>query len=187
MTPDIIQAEAAEMDGFEGRIPYIYLDTNGVPTCGKGHALFSQANALLLPWQINGQPATPQQIAADYQAVKAAEPGHTAAHYEPLTVCRLTDADIDGRCGVDLGARWNRLLTHFPQAGEYPPPSVLALADLCFNLGGDFPPKWPKLAAAVLANDWAACAIQSHRAPPIGADRNAYVAALFRSAVQPGA
>ena len=190
MTPNIIAQAVAALRRFEGVCAWPYSDTAGICTTGIGHAMFTQADMLLLPWQVNGAPASALQMQTDYQAVLAegrAHPGHTAAHYEPLTVCRLTDADIDGRCGVDLGARWNRLLTHFPQAGEYPPPSVLALADLCFNLGGDFPPKWPKLAAAVLANDWAACAIQSHRAPPIGADRNAYAAALFRSAVQPGA
>jgi hypothetical protein len=177
------------MDGFEGRIPCIYLDTNGVPTCGKGHALFSQADALLLPWQINGQPATPQQITADYQAVKAAEPGHVWTHYEPLTVCRLADADIDGLCEHDLTVGWSTFLTHFPQAGEYPAPAQQALLEFAINPGPNWPVVrkegalvWPKLAAAVLANDWATAATQSHRAPPISKERNDYVAGLFKQA-----
>jgi hypothetical protein len=188
MTPDTLAKAVSATLGFEGRIAWLYRDDTpeGYATAGAGHACFTQADALLLPWQVAGQPATPQQIAADYQAVMAAPLGHTAGYYEPLTVCRLADADVVGLCGHDLTVGWATFLTHFPQADLYPDGAQLACCDLIVNLGPNWPVngKWPHLAAAVLANDWATAAAQSHRAPPISAARNAYVAQQFQLAAQ---
>ena len=183
-----IEAELAALANLEGSVACMYLDDDdpGNVTCGRGHLLPTQASALLLPWQIDGQPATPAQIAADYQAVKAAQPGHVWTRYEPMTVCRLAPADQEGLCRNDLIGCAQRLQVHFPQLAQYPVAAIQGALDIEFNCG-DFPIarnkagalEWPSLTRAVLANDWAAAAVQSHRAPPVSAARNAYVRSLF--------
>ena len=190
MTPEILAAAVAALKGFEAVVPCMYRDTEAVVTCGIGHALFSQSDALLLPWALISGPASPQDIIKDYQAVKAAEPGHTWQFYEPLTACWLLPADIEGLCQHDLTMRWTAFLHYYPQADEYPAPAIKALLDLCFSLGPGWPvvekngvKVWPKLAAAVLANDWATCAAQCRR-PQVNAARNQYVRDRFLEAAQ---
>jgi len=182
---ELIERAISALRQFEAIVPCMYKDTESVISTGIGHALFTQDDALLLPWALISGPASPKDIIKDYQAVKAAEPGHTWQHYEPLTACWLLPADIDGLCQHDLTVRWAEFLRYYPQADEYPAPAIQALLDLTFNLGAGWPvvekngaKVWPHLAAAVLANDWATCAVQSHR-PQVNADRNLYVKTLF--------
>jgi hypothetical protein len=166
----------------------MYLDTADPPvvTCGAGHALFNQFTARSLPWKISNQYAVAPDIYKDYQAVLTAPAGHTAAFYEPLTVCRMSDEDIRGLCGTDLQSAMTGLRTYLPQWDQYPNPAIEAICDLAINLGSAWPAvgKWPKLAAAVLANDWATAAVECHRAPPISEERNRAIADLFLEAAR---
>jgi GH24 family phage-related lysozyme (muramidase) len=185
MTPSLLDSCITRTLAFEGSIAWLYRDDSekGWPTVGSGHACFTQADALLLPWQMpDGTPAPASQVIKDYQAVLAAPLGHTAAFYEDLTTCRLAPADIRGLTGVDIQTRMQTLRKYFPQWDQYPSPAIEALADCAYNLGPGFPPFWPALTRAVLANDWTAAAIQSHRAPPISAERNFCVSQLFLAA-----
>ena len=73
---------------------------------------------------------------------------------------------------------------YFPQIDLWPDPAILGALDMGYNLGPNFPPKWPAFTAAAQAKDWATCAVQSHRAPPISNERNSYVFNLFTQAAQ---
>jgi hypothetical protein len=93
MTQDTLAKAVAATLGFEGRIAWLYRDDapEGYATAGAGHKCATQADALLLPWQVAGQPATPQQIAADYQAIMAAPLGGAAVNSHrapPISVSR---------------------------------------------------------------------------------------------------
>jgi hypothetical protein len=182
MTPSLLDSCITRTLAFEGSIAWLYRDDSdkGWPTCGAGHACFTQADALLLPWQLpDGTPAPASQVIKDYQAVLAAPLGHTAAFYEDLTTCRLAPADIRGLTGVDIQTRMQTLRKYFPQWDQYPEPAIAALADMVVNLGGDFPPEWPAFSGAILANDWGRAAVESHRAPPINSARNRAIHDLF--------
>src|SRR5882762_7767948 len=86
---------------WEDPIPYFYLDNHeedGVPaplvTTALGCALLLP-EALTLPWQINGRPATITEIADDFTTVKNASFGYKASFYEDMTQCRLTADAIE--------------------------------------------------------------------------------------------
>jgi len=189
MTPQLLASCVDRTIGFEGSIAWLYRDFSekGWPTTGAGHALFSQYESRALPWKIGDRDAFANEIYKDFQVVLAAPLGHTAAYYEPLTVCRLTDEDIRGLCGNDIQVRMTALRKWVPQWDQYPPAAIQAIADMTFSLGPAWPVdgEWPKLAAAVLANDWREAAVQCHRAAPISEARNKTIAALFLQAANP--
>ena len=183
MTDALLEQVVERTMAFEGACGWLYLDTATPPrvTCGAGHALFGVESALLLPWRTGTQPAQTTQVRRDYLAIQTAPAGHTAPFYEPLTVCRLTDADIRGLCQLDIVTRLTTLRKHFPDLDFYPPGPQQALADLAFSLGPDFPPAWPLLSASVLSENWPEAAAQCHRRG-ISEQRNRVVAALFLAA-----
>ena len=162
----------------------MYQDSKGLVTCGVGHRIFNQSEALALPWRWDASTlATEQQAIRDYRAILGADAGHVAAFYAGLTTCRLLDADIQALCRADVLVRLKTLRTFLPDLDAYPDGAIAGLADLSYNLGGSFLSTWPKLHAAIVRGDWAEAAKQSHRAPPVSAERNAAIAALFRDAV----
>ena len=75
MTPSLLDSCITRTLAFEGEIGWMYRDDSakGIVTCGAGRALFTQADALLMPWQEpDGTPSGAAQVAKDYQAVLAA-------------------------------------------------------------------------------------------------------------------
>lgn len=170
----------------EGSVAWLYLDSADQPnvTAGAGHLIASASLATDLPWRVGDEPATPDQIMADYRAVQAAPPGHAAAFYAPLTKCRLLPDDIRGLCGLDLQDRMTQVRRYFSQWEFWPDPAQLALADLVVNVGPHFPLKWPAFTAAALAENWSVCAIQCHRKPPISDTRNNQVREWFLEAAR---
>lgn len=186
MTDELLRQIVTRTLGFEGSCAWMYLDTATPPrvTCGAGHALFSAADSLLLPWRAGAQPAQATAVRSDYLAVQTAPAGHTAGFYEPLTVCRLTDADIRAMLQADIIGRLAVVRKHFlPQFDALPDGVQGALVDMIVNCGPYFLSRWPKLFAAIKAGDWSEAAVQSHREPPVSAERNAATAKLFREGV----
>ncbi|HEY7390299.1 MAG TPA: hypothetical protein VH640_17415, partial [Bryobacteraceae bacterium] len=72
------------LKSFEGFVPYMYRCTGGAVTAGIGHALATAADAAVLQWEISGRPASPVEIAGDFEKIAAAPIGLVAEHYEPL-------------------------------------------------------------------------------------------------------
>src|SRR5437016_3795863 len=108
------------LEKFEGRIPYMYRCTGGEVTVGIGHAILSAADAPALTWNIDGRPATANEIAADYARVAAEPDGQVATHYKPLSRCRMTDAAIDALAAGDI-ARFSALIAAaLPKWKTYP-------------------------------------------------------------------
>jgi GH24 family phage-related lysozyme (muramidase) len=166
---------------FEGLTTWLYLDTADPPvvTCGIGHALFSLADCLALPWD---QPAA--AIQWDFKAVQAAAPGRLASWYATLTKSRLEADFVRQLAQQDLDARVATLRKGFPQYDGLPAPAREALQDMVFNLGGSFLGKWPKLRTALLSGNWSAAAANCHRIG-ISDARNAATAALFTESGPP--
>ena len=184
MTDELLQQVVERTMGFEGSCGWPYQDSKGLLTCGAGHRLFSIADSLLLPWRAGTQPAQAVAVRSDYLAIQTAPARHTAPFYEPLTVCRLADADILDLCRSDIVGRMGVVRDHFlPGLDSLSDGAQAAIADLAMNLGPYFLSLWPKLYAAIKAGDWREAAAQSHRAPPISSERNAEIAQLFLGAL----
>jgi GH24 family phage-related lysozyme (muramidase) len=82
---------------FEGHCAFLYCDIKGLVTTGRGNLVDPVSLALPLPWQIDDVTATEDQIAADWNTVKARQDIRMrgGGAYEGLTQIRLTEDAID--------------------------------------------------------------------------------------------
>lgn len=172
----------ARLEKFEGRIGHMYRCTGGEVTVGIGHAILSAADAPALTWNIDGRPATPGEIDADYARVVAEPVGRIASYYKPFSQCRMTDGVIDALAAADI-TRFSALVAAaLPKWNSYPDCVQAALFDMAFNLGVAGLLKFKKLIAACDAANWEAAAGECHRRG-IAEFRNQETAELLRQAI----
>jgi hypothetical protein len=126
------------LDRWHGRNSWLYLDgrkINGVPCplVNLGHGCpISLAEAVTLPFEIMGQDATPDQIAADFHAVSRAPFNFRPDGYENYSVCRLPEEEID-RLTKKRFATLIVVLRHlFPQFEEWPEHAKAGALDLFY-------------------------------------------------------
>lgn len=167
----------------EGSIPHMYLDTEGYVTVGVGHMMPSAADAQTLPFvhRDTGNAATADEIATDYNAVKARPYGqsYTAHSFEPYTKLILPDNEIDALLDRRIAEFETGLRNDFDGFDDYPDRARLGLLDMAFNLGNSgLVDGFPSFTAAARAGDWAACAKECHR-KGIRETRNEEVKQLF--------
>ena len=164
----------------ESLTTWMYLDTARSPvvTCGVGHAMFTVEDCLVLPWD---QPR--DVVRQDYRTVAGEPPGYRAEWYEQFTTSRLGESFVHDLLERDIGRQVKILRGQFPRYKDYPEPVQEALADIAFQLGGNFPKTWPQFSQAVRNEDWEQAAAQCHRAG-ISEQRNRATAALFLAASQ---
>lgn len=161
--------------GFEGKIPYMYLDTTGNVTVGVGTMLANVAAAQALPFVLRSDAttqATPIQIAADFNAVHQQPEGRNAQFYQQFTALTLPDDAIQAVLHSELTTFLGRLTASFPDFDSYPAPASAAILDMAYNLGlGGLLHGFPTFSHAVQNKDWATAAAQCHRIG-IGTERN---------------
>jgi hypothetical protein len=162
----------------ESPTTWMYLDTADPPvvTCGIGHALFILEDCLALPWN---QPKA--VVERDYQTIAGKPPGYRAEWYEQFTTARLTGIFVRELLEQDIARHVSILRGQFPRFKDYPPEAQEALADMAFNLGGNFPKTWPLFSRAVRNEDWEMAAACCHR-KDISDQRNQDTSALFLAA-----
>lgn len=159
---------AAFTSRFEGAVPWMYLDVKGLVTTGIGNLIDSPGAAQALPWRhgVNGALASPAEVAAGWQAVKARQDqkliGGGQKFWGTLTDLRL---DADGiRQLVDAKLQSNEaiLRNRFPGYESWPADAQLGLLSMAWAMGANF--KFPKFEAAVngLVPDFRAAASLSH-------------------------
>lgn len=178
MTPDQLAGLARALEGAEGRVDHLYLDSARPAwvTVGVGHRLTTVGDALALAFEPR------DQVAGDFARVAAAQPGLAASAYAGLCRARLSQAAIDALLAADVRQKLAELERCFPAFGGWPDPVQLAVADMAFNLGtGGLIHKFPRLVRALDRRDWAACAAECHR-QGIAAARNERTAQRFRAA-----
>jgi GH24 family phage-related lysozyme (muramidase) len=168
-------AVTARLKKFEGEIPYLYRCTGGEVTIGIGHAILSEDLAAQLDWSIK-----PIDPTTEWRKVAAAEKGHPATFYEPLTACRMTDAAIQALLATDIPIYSSQLDHVAPGWQKYPENAQQALFDMVYNLGAGGLSKYPKMLAAAAAGDWSTAAAESHR-NGIPDARNQEIRDLFQS------
>lgn len=126
---------------WHGRQPWFYLDKrkiNGAPvplvSIGLGCAI-STAEAVTLPFDVFGQVATAEQIAADVAAISRASFDVRVQDYEAYTICRLGDEGIDLLARRRCEAFAAVLRSLFPEFDEWPVKAQAGALDLIYVVG----------------------------------------------------
>ena len=170
-TDQAIESVLLQLERWEGRVPFLYLDSAAVPnvTIGVGCLVPNVEAAVALPFRAsNGTdgPATQAQIAADFARVRTMAGGQHASEYrgdDPYVY--LADADITALGARRLNEMLPRLATLFDDFDGLPEPCQEVLIDLGWNLGLNAPKGlagWCNLRRSVNAHDWQAAALQTH-------------------------
>lgn len=124
-----------KIEQFEGRIPWLYLDSDepGNVTCGVGCELANVMAALCLPFNNGVLRATDNEIKAEFLRVSAMKSGMAPAIYRgPLTLSNdAIDGELMRRLQVVDTALRMRLLNY----DDLPDSWKLALLDMGFNMG----------------------------------------------------
>lgn len=126
---------------FEGRVPGMYCDILGLITCAQGNLIDPIAAAELLPWVIDGSPATPAQVRADWNKLKENRAHYSKLHYRFAladTKCRLTDAAMDTLVMNKLLENEAFLRKTFTNWDEFPADAQLGIFSMAWACGPGF-------------------------------------------------
>lgn len=148
---------------LEGVVPWMYLDVLGLVTVAIGNLCDPAPYALSLPFvRRDGTPATREEIAAQWQAVKndpkAAKLGHRYA--ERLTSIRLTAEGISSVVQAKLRQNEAALVKRCPDFEAWPVDAQLALHSYAWAAGSAA--RAPRMFAALNAKDFATAAVECH-------------------------
>jgi GH24 family phage-related lysozyme (muramidase) len=177
--------------GFEGSVPYMYLDVKGLVTTGIGNLIDPVGLALPLPFvrKSDSSPAPQSEITAEWNKIKAMtslarQGANTAAG---VTSLMLTADSITSLVLSKLDSNVATLKTTpaFSSFETWPADAQLGLLSMAWALGASFAASWPMFTAAVGQGDWSAaasnCQISTAGNPGV-APRNAADVQLFTNA-----
>lgn len=185
MTPEDY---VADLRRWEGVVPHMYLDQKGLVTTGVGNLLATIEDALALPWERRGQPATREEVEFNYGAVQALPWGMAARRYVFPDGVTLTSEAIDELLVRRIEGFLDQLHRRMVDFPKFPDPAKRALMDMIFTLGagGLFGTSklhgFPNLVRACRLMDWRSAADHCHRRAPCREERNAWVRGLFLEA-----
>jgi len=160
MFPSVQSGFRAFNTKFEGCIPFMYLDIKGLVTVAVGNLVDPVELAQALSFRFKdkpgidapGSPATPDQIAAEWQTLKnnpnLAREGFKAC--EPITELELSDDSIDSLI-LDRLTRNESFLKRqqwFQDFDTWPADAQLGLLSMAWAMGPAGPEGFPKFRAA---------------------------------------
>lgn len=159
---------------LEGRVPHMYIDVLGNITAGVGNLADPIGLALMMPWMLDGKPASADQVRRDWTALKA-QPQLAKLHYKyaaKVTKVRLTDDGIDDMVAKKLAQNELYLRqTYFPDWDNWPADAQLGVCSMAWAVGPGFPTKFANFTRAAKAQRWleamAACKIREEGNPGI--------------------
>jgi GH24 family phage-related lysozyme (muramidase) len=179
-----LQDSVANLEIFEGIVPWMYLDTKGFVTVAVGELLANPASALALTFvDANNQPSTPDAIQAEYSRVSSLPPGrYPAAFYRTPASPTLPHPVIDALLLHHLTYFDTQLSQRLANYLTFPDPAKLGLLDMVYNLGvtGLFR-GFPTFMNHVQDENWAGAATQCHRNGP-SLQRNDWTCQQFLAA-----
>jgi hypothetical protein len=157
---------------FEGCIPYMYLDIKGLVTVAVGNLVDPVELAQALQFRFKnepgiaapGSPATPDQIAAEWQTLKndtsLATRGYKACG--PITQLELSDDTIDSLILDRLTGNESFLKRQpwFQDFDTWPADAQLGLLSMAWAMGPAGPGGFPHFRAACRSLDFNAAAAQ---------------------------
>ena len=134
---------------FEGYLPYLYLDNEGLVTTGMGNLVDPIGEALSLPWRNpDGSLTSQSDIAVQWNAVKnSGESGSGGGNQAHLTTMRLDDAGIRALIAQKLGNMEAILKGRIPQWDSLPADAQLGILSMSWAMGPSF--QYPKFLAAI--------------------------------------
>jgi len=171
--------------GWEGSIPWMYLDSRGNVTVGCGQLLSNPADACALPFQsaAGSGAATETDVTADFRRVKAMTPDQEAGFYHADTSPILSVTEMAWMLRTIVSSNDASLQEAFAGWRTFPDSAKVALLDMEYNIGeGELLRGYPKMDAAIKAQDWRTAAAQCKRIG-ISAARNNWTKQMFLAAV----
>ena len=184
---------------FEGRVPYMYLDVKGLVTVGVGNLVDPVTEAQALPFRFKnkpgiaapGSPATPNQIAAEWQTLKndgsLTTRGFKAC--EPITQLELSDDAIDALILDRLTKNEGFLKRQqwFQGFDTWPADAQLGLLSMAWAMGPAGPGGFPNFRAACQRLDFnlaaAECRMSEAGNPGLVPRNNANVTLFSNAAI----
>lgn len=179
---------------LEGWVTWMYLCTAFRVTTGLGYLIDSPGAALALNWlRPGGARATPDEVRAEWQAVKASTKLAPAGggRFAQITRLRITDEEVERLAFARLDGFWRHLCSWLPDLPAWPAPAQLAILSMAWGLGPAFNEvrgpsgalMWPKFVAAAKRGDFATCADECKmRGAGSISTRNAHNKSLFLAA-----
>lgn len=155
--------------GFEGNVPWMYLDVKGFVTVGVGNLIDPIGLALNLPFEFADQPgsqASQGDITDAWNMVKSRTDLQFAGGgaFKGVTNLRLNQDAIRSLVDTKLVENERTLKNTFNDFDNFPADAQLGLLSMAWALGANFinNGKWPKFRAACLNQDWDTAATECH-------------------------
>ncbi|MDX1416769.1 MAG: peptidoglycan-binding domain-containing protein [Candidatus Promineifilaceae bacterium] len=155
---------------FEGKVPFMYLDTQGYVTIGIGNKLdnVQEAQNLDFVYKTTKQPAAVAEIAAEYNYVQTRTDlmltKRAGWAYDDVTSLCLEDPALMAKFNHDLRSHAANVVSmnaEFHDFENWPADAQLGLLSLTWAQGPNFN-KWPKFRRACAVGDWYEAAKESH-------------------------
>ena len=180
-----LETQEADLEQWEGKYPYMYLDTNGYVTVGIGQMLpdANAAKKLGFVRRKDQTVATDEEIETDFNNVSDQVKGMKATYYKKYTALDLPDTAIYALLQKVIEECNDALTSSFTGFDTYPAAAKRALLDMQYNLGTTKLGKFTDLKKAVEAQDWKTASKQCHRKGP-SAERNDWTRDKFLEAAQ---
>jgi GH24 family phage-related lysozyme (muramidase) len=184
---------------FEGRVAFMYLDVKGLVTVGVGNLVDPVTEAQALPFRFRnkpgiaapGSPATPGQIAAEWQTLKN-DPSLTTRGFkacEPITQLELSDDAIDSLILDRLTKNEGFLKRQqwFQGFDSWPADAQLGLLSMAWAMGPGGPGGFPNFRSACQRLDFnsaaAECRMNEAGNPGLVPRNNANVTLFSNAAI----
>lgn len=186
IAPGFQATKASVVDSFmtwskplEGYTSFPYTDAEGLVTVGMGNLIDGMGSgqkmhdscghgtstpcgqasptgtARALPW-------SPNNLDADWAALKAAWPGVQSLACRNITTSRLSDEAIQNLIASRMKANEAELIAGLPGYAQAPADAQLATHSMAWAMGAGFAKTWTKFRAAFNAGDYAGAAAESH-------------------------
>lgn len=148
----------------EGRIRWMYRDVRGLVTVAVGLLIDPVNLALRFKWyhRNSGALASEAEVRAEWARIKAApglEKGGAPAA-EMVATLWMSDADVDAETLRTFDTFAVALARSFPRIGSWPVSAQAAVMSLAWAVGTDLPTTYPRMTAALRAEDFATAALE---------------------------
>lgn len=175
MWPSISKVWPAHCDRFEGCLGFMYLDSLGLVTTGRGNLIDPVEAALPLPW-LNKATSTivgEEAISSEWSRVKARQDMAPlgGGAFAKITGLFLSQPSVDALTARKLAANEKALAAGplAPVWADLCADAQLACHSMAWAEGAGFPHKYPKWTAGMLAGDFAVAAAECAIAHPVNA------------------
>lgn len=186
---DYLDEAVSQIENFEGRIPWMYLDSEGNVTAGVGILIPNQFAAVSMHFQVDSVAATVEEIGDDYERVKVMPIGFAAAHYRCPTSPLLPDSEMDALLRTFVVHVNQSLPAVYPKYSSWPVAAKLGILDMAYNLGiPKLRNKYPAFNRGANADppNWHTAALNCGRntSNPAFNERNRWARNQFESCIQ---